>query len=56
MWNINGFSSSVLGDKSKNDDFLNHIKNNDFIFLTETWSNTWSKLFVFLASEHCQQI
>ncbi|CAB4039092.1 Hypothetical predicted protein [Paramuricea clavata] len=40
MWNINGLHSKVLGDKSKNEDFINQIKTNDFIFLTETWSNT----------------
>jgi hypothetical protein len=40
MWNINGLHSKVLGDKSKNEDFINQIKTNDFIFLTETWFNT----------------
>jgi hypothetical protein len=39
-WNINGLSNKVLGDKSKNQDFLNQIKSNDFIFLTETWAKT----------------
>ena len=39
-WNIHGISSNVLGDKSKNKDFLDHINNIDFIFLTETWCHT----------------
>jgi hypothetical protein len=30
----------VLGDKSKKKDFLDHINNIDFIFLTETRCNT----------------
>ena len=38
MWNINGLTNRVIGDKTKNNDFLNHIKTYDFIFLTETWS------------------
>ncbi|CAB4003557.1 Hypothetical predicted protein [Paramuricea clavata] len=39
-WNIHGISSYVLGDKSKNKDFLDDINNIDFIFLTETWCKT----------------
>lgn len=39
-WNIHGVVHSVLGDKTKNEDFLNNISKLDFIFLTETWSNT----------------
>jgi exonuclease III len=38
-WNIHGLSHNVLGDKTKNKDFLNCIKNIDFLFLTETWSD-----------------
>ena len=39
-WNIHGITNQVLGDKTKNNDFLNDISKNDFTFLTETWSNT----------------
>ena len=39
-WNIHGITNQVLGDKTKNNDFLNDISYNDFIFLTETWSDT----------------
>lgn len=40
MWNINGLFHKVIGDKSKNIDFVNSIKSNDLILLTETWSQT----------------
>lgn len=39
-WNINGLFHKVIGDKSKNIDFVNSIKSNDLILLTETWSQT----------------
>jgi exonuclease III len=39
-WNINGLFHKVIGDKSKNLDFVRNIKSNDIIFLTETWSQT----------------
>ena len=39
-WNINGISNKIIGDKTKNEDFLNHIKPYDFVFLTETWTNS----------------
>ena len=38
-WNINGLSNKVLGDKTKNQDFVNATSNIDFLFLTETWNN-----------------
>ena len=40
MWNINGLCDKVLGNKSKDKDFVTHITSHDLIFLTETWSNT----------------
>jgi hypothetical protein len=39
-WNINGIFNSVLGDKTKNKDFIDFISKIDFIFITETWTNT----------------
>ena len=39
-WNINGIHNNVLGDKTKNKDFLESISKIDFMFLTETWTNT----------------
>jgi hypothetical protein len=38
-WNINGISNKVIGDKTKNEYFVNYIKSYDFVFLTETWSS-----------------
>jgi hypothetical protein len=38
-WNIHGLFNKVLGDKSKNQDFIEAITKNDFVFLTETWGN-----------------
>lgn len=38
-WNINGLFNKVLGDKTKNKDFVEAIADVDFMFLTETWSN-----------------
>lgn len=38
-WNINGLNNKVLGDKTKNKDFVDAISNIDFMFLTETWNN-----------------
>ena len=38
-WNINGVNSNVLGDKTKNKDFVDAISSIDFMFLTETWNN-----------------
>ena len=38
-WNINGIHNKVLGDKSKNRDFVDAISNTDFMFLTETWND-----------------
>ena len=38
-WNINGIFNKILGDKTKNKDFLEAISKTDFMFLTETWSN-----------------
>jgi hypothetical protein len=37
-WNIHGLTHSVLGDKTKNQDFMDNISKVDFVFLTETWS------------------
>ena len=37
-WNIHGLKHSVLGDKTKNQDFMDNISIVDFVFLTETWS------------------
>ena len=39
-WNIHGITNNVLGDKTKNQDFINNINNLDFIVLNETWCNT----------------
>jgi hypothetical protein len=39
-WNIHGLASKVLGDKTKNKDFVDSAIKNDFLFLNETWSNT----------------
>ena len=36
---IHGISNGVLGEKFKNKDFIDHIMDLDFIFLTETWCN-----------------
>jgi hypothetical protein len=38
-WNIHGLTHKVIGEKVNNNDFVNHIKNIDFLLLTETWSN-----------------
>jgi hypothetical protein len=38
-WNIHGLINKVLGDKTKNKDFVEAISNIDFMFLTETWKN-----------------
>ena len=38
-WNIHGLINKVLGDKTKNKDFVEAISNIDFMFLTETWNN-----------------
>ena len=38
-WNINGLNNKVLGNKTKNKDFVDAISNIDFMFLTETWSD-----------------
>ncbi len=38
-WNINGLNNKVLGDKTKNQDFIDAISNIDFMFLTETWNS-----------------
>jgi hypothetical protein len=32
-WNINGIFNSVLGDKTKNKDFIDSISKIDFIFI-----------------------
>ena len=37
-WNIRGVSDKVLGDKSRNDCFVESIAKNDIIVLTETWT------------------
>ena len=39
-WNINGIHNNVLGYKIKIKDFLESISKIDFMFLTETWTNT----------------
>ena len=39
-WNIHGLASKVLGDKTKNKDFVDSANKKDFVFLNETWSNT----------------
>ena len=38
-WNIHGLYNNVLGDKTKNKDFIDIISKVDFMVLTETWSN-----------------
>lgn len=38
-WNIHGLQNSVLGDKTKNNDFINCVNNIDFLLLNETWSD-----------------
>ena len=38
-WNINGFKSKLLGNKTENKDFLSCIKKYDIIGLTETHSS-----------------
>ena len=52
-WNINGLFNRVLGDKSKNKDFLDTIVKIDFIFQTETWTDTCCNIpgFETIASE-----
>lgn len=52
-WNINGLSNQVLGDKTRNKDFLDNISKYDFIFLTETWSNTVVDIPGFEAVSSC---
>ena len=37
-WNISDLVDGVLGNKFKNEDFLNHVNRFDLIFLTETWT------------------
>ena len=37
-WNIRGVSDKVLGDKSRNDCFVESIAKNDIVVLTETWT------------------
>jgi hypothetical protein len=37
-WNIHDLKHSVLGDKTKNQDFMDNLSIVDFVFLTETWS------------------
>ena len=39
-WNIHAISNNVLGDKTKNKDFINNINSIDFLVVTETWCNT----------------
>ena len=36
IWNIHGYKSRQIGNKLHSDDFLNIIKDQDFIGLTET--------------------
>jgi hypothetical protein len=52
-WSINGLFNRVLGDKSKNKDFLDTIVKIDFIFLTETWTDSCCNIpgFETIASE-----
>ena len=38
-WNINGISNKVIGNKTKNEDFVNYIKSYDFVFFIEIWSS-----------------
>lgn len=37
-WNIHGISDKVIGNKLQTDCFIDSIRNNDFIILTETWT------------------
>ena len=37
-WSIHGLTHSVLGDKTKKQDFMDNISKVDFVFLTKTWS------------------
>ena len=39
VWNINGLKHKTLGNKLDNSDFTENIKDHDFNFITETWSN-----------------
>ena len=36
FWNLNGFNSSILGNKLKTDDFLSVINKHDIFALVET--------------------
>lgn len=38
-WNIHGFKSAIIGDKLSDESFLNEVKNDDIIALTETHNN-----------------
>ena len=43
-WNVNGINNSVLGNKLLNNDFLHSVRDHDFIFLTETWSDNTNSI------------
>ena len=38
-WNIHGYKSNIVGDKLSDSSFLDEIKNDDIIALTETHNN-----------------
>lgn len=52
-WNINGLSHKTMGDKLTNQDFVNSVKHNDFILLTETWLDTATAIPGFKAVSTC---
>ena len=52
-WDINGINHKTLGQKMKNLDFLDNIKDHDFIFLIETWSKEISSIPGFKAVATC---
>ena len=52
-WNINGLSHRTLGNKLSNIDFLSNVRNHDFIFLIETWSDQADSIPGFKAISTC---
>ena len=52
-WNIHGINHRTFGNKLLNDDFLYHVKDHDFIFLTETWSVNTNSIPGFKAISMC---
>ena len=52
-WNINGMNHRTLGEKLTNQDFLDNIKDHDFIFLIETWTTEINSIPGFKAISTC---